>query len=151
MDKLTSLALPATIGSFATAALLTIYFGVLTLLSGWSFTLSQFEEFRPYILALAVGFGAQVGLFVYLKRMHTRHGAGRGAIAVSGTASTAAMLACCTHYLVNLVPMLGAAGLVTLAAQFQTELFWVGLAFNGAGLAYISAQIIRSKRHIMGV
>jgi Cu+-exporting ATPase len=43
----------------ALAALLGIYFGVLTALSGWDFTMSQFAEFWPYIVALAFGFGTR--------------------------------------------------------------------------------------------
>jgi Cu+-exporting ATPase len=150
MSNITRYALPAASGVMAAGVMLGIYFGVLTLASGWSFTLSQFEQFWPYILALAAGFGVQIGLFVHLRRIHAHHHNARHAVAVSGTASTAAMLACCTHYLANLIPMLGMAGAITLVSQLQTELFWVGLAFNAAGLAYIGAQVIRSGHHMMG-
>lgn len=34
---------PLAAGTLAFCALLTVYFGVLTLVSGWSFTASQFE------------------------------------------------------------------------------------------------------------
>ena len=44
-DKITALAG----GALAFFALLGLYFGVLTLASGWSFTLSQFAEFWPYL------------------------------------------------------------------------------------------------------
>jgi P-type Cu+ transporter len=54
---------PLTAGVAAFSALLAIYFGVLTLISGWSFTVSQFAEFWPYIGTLALGFGTQVGLY----------------------------------------------------------------------------------------
>ncbi len=37
------------------AALLGVYFGVLTLVSGWSFTTSQFVEVWPYISHLQLG------------------------------------------------------------------------------------------------
>jgi hypothetical protein len=36
---------PLAAGAFASSALLAIYFGVLTLVSRWSFTVSQFAEF----------------------------------------------------------------------------------------------------------
>lgn len=130
-------------------AMLAVYFGVLTLVSGWSFTVSQFREFWPYVVALAAGFGAQVGLFVQLRQIHAGHHGAHGAVAVSATTSTAAMLACCTHYLANIVPILGMAGIVTLVAQYQIELFWLGLAFNAAGLAYVATQLVRSRRHVM--
>ena len=118
-----------------------IYFGALTLVSGWSFTLSQFAEFWPYVIALAVGFGVQIGLYFHLKQLSVEHHYAHCAVATSGTTSASAMLACCTHYLTNILPVLGATGLVTIVAQYQVELFWVGLAFNAAGLSYVSWQV----------
>ena len=139
--------LPTSVGAMAAVAMLAIYLAVLSLVSGWSFTVSQFGEFWPYVVALAVGFGAQVGLFIQVRQIHSGHHGAQRAVAVSGTASTAAMLACCTHYLANLVPIIGMAGIVTFVAQYQIEMFWVGLAFNATGLAYIAAQLVRSRRH----
>jgi Cu+-exporting ATPase len=130
-----------------------MYFGVLTLVSGWDFTWSEFVVFWPYIVTLAVGFGAQVGLYLCLKQLsarhHHRHHAHR-MVAASGTTSSAAMLACCTHYLANVLPVLGAVGAVSFVAQYQVELLWVGLVFNGAGLAYISRQVWRANRAFVG-
>jgi len=139
-------------GVLASAALLSIYFGVLTLASGWSFMLSQFGEFWPYIVALAAGFGLQVGLFLRLKQLslqrHQRHCV--AAASASGTTSAVAMLACCTHYLANLLPVLGAVGVVSLVAQYQIELFWIGLAFNVAGLGYIGQRVRQASRAFVG-
>jgi len=138
----------AQIGFLALATLLGVYFGLLTLVSGWSFTLEQFGLFWPYIVALAAGFGVQVGLFGYLRRLVSGSQAHGKVVAVSGTASTAAMISCCTHYLANILPIVGAAGLVTLATQYQVELFWVGLAFNAAGVAYIGTKVAAAvKEH----
>lgn len=133
-------------GAGATAALLGVYFGALTLLSGWDFTLLEFLKYRYFIVALAGGFGLQVALFVHLRAIV--HGAREQGVvlATSGTASTAAMVSCCTHYLANIAPVLGAAGLVAFAAQYQVELFWVGLAFNAAGTAFIVSKIVQAKK-----
>ena len=141
---------PLTGAAAASAALLGIYFGVLTLVSGWSFTVSQFAEFWPYIVTLALGFGAQVGLYLYLKQLSLHHHHAHHMITASGTTSTAAMLACCTHYLANVLPILGAVGAVSLVAQYQVELFWIGLAFNAAGLAYIGHQVWLAKKAFLG-
>jgi Cu+-exporting ATPase len=51
------------------------------------------------------------------------------------------MLACCTHYLTNVLPVLGATGLVMIVAENQIELFWIGLAFNAAGFSYVLWQV----------
>ena len=67
-------------------------------------------------------------------------------VVASGATSTGAMLACCTHYLANILPVIGAAGAVTLIAQYQVQLFWVGLAFNLAGIIFIGSRIVSAGR-----
>ncbi len=137
-------------GAVAFFALLAIYFGVLTLLSGWTYTLSQFAEFWPYIVTLALGFGTQVGLYGYLKQLSAHHHHAQHMVAATGTTSTTAMLACCAHYLTNILPVLGAVGVVSIVAQYQTQLFWIGLAFNAAGLAYVGRQVLLARDAYLG-
>ncbi len=132
-------------GVAAILALLSVYFAILTFISGWNFTVNQFAQFWYFIVTLALGFGIQIGLYLYLKSS-LRHGDGSGKmVAVTGTTSTVAMISCCTHYLVNILPLLGATGIATLAAQYQVKLFWVGIAFNLLGIAYIGRRIIKMK------
>ena len=108
-------------GIGAALALLGLYFGVLTLVSGWDFTLEQFLTYRYFVLALAAGFGIQVGLFVHLKAL-VQGARNQGVVlATSGTASTAAMVSCCTHYLANIAPIIGAAGLGTLRLSTKSS------------------------------
>ena len=141
-----ALARPAGFGVGAFGMLLALYFGILTLVSGWSFTLEQFREFWFYIVPLAAGFGLQVALFLKLREVVSRAKEAGAVIAASGTTSTAAMISCCAHYLANVAPVLGATGLVAFAAQFQVELFWVGLAFNAAGIAYVGTKLYNASR-----
>ena len=141
---------PVAMGTLAFAALLAVYFGVLTLLSGWSFTVSQFKDFWYYVLPLAAGFGAQIGLYTYLKQLALNHEHCRRVAAASGTTSSAAMMACCAHYLANILPVIGAGAAVTLITQYQVEIFWVGLAFNAAGLIYIGRKVYIGRRHFLG-
>lgn len=137
---------PAGFGVGAFGALLVLYFGILALVSGWSFTLQQFAEFWFYIVPLAAGFGLQVALFLKLREVVSRAKEAGAVIAASGTTSTAAMISCCAHYLANAAPVLGATGLVAFAAQFQVELFWVGLAFNVAGIAYVGTKLWKATK-----
>ncbi len=137
---------PMAIGALATSAMLGIYFGVLTLVSGWDFTISEFSKYWYYILALALGFGIQIGLYVYLRLRLAHHHTGGKMVVASGATSTGAMLACCTHYLANILPVIGAAGAVTLVAQYQVELFWVGLAFNLAGIIFVASRIFSAGK-----
>jgi Cu+-exporting ATPase len=141
MNTITTTARPLQIGTLAFGVLLAAYFGVVTLVSGWKFTLSQFSDFWFYILPLAAGFGLQVALYMRLRLLLHQSKDARTVMAASGTTSTAAMVSCCAHYLVNVAPVLGATGLVTFAAQYQVEFFWIGIAFNAAGVAYIGNKL----------
>jgi Cu+-exporting ATPase len=146
MNAAVAMARPTGFGALAFGVLLAVYFGALTLVSGWNFTLSQFSDFWYYILPLAAGFGIQVALYVRLRQVISQARQSGTMVAASGTASTAAMVSCCAHYLANVAPVIGATGLVAFAAQFQVELFWLGLLFNGAGIVYIANQLVRASR-----
>ena len=126
------------------AALLVVYFVIVSWISGWNFALGQFADFWYFIVSLAAGFGLQIGLYVRLKErvaaMHQEMG-GKKVLAVSGTTSTVAMISCCVHYLANILPILGAVGAVTIISQYQIQLFWVGLAFNAAGILYMLKKL----------
>jgi Cu+-exporting ATPase len=137
---------PTGFGVLAFSLLLGAYFGVLTLVSGWKFTVSQFAEFWYYVLPLAAGFGLQVALYTRLRILLHPSKDSRTVMAASGTTSTAAMVSCCAHYLVNVAPVLGATGLVTFATQYQLEFFWVGLAFNAAGIVYIGNKLWKARK-----
>ena len=131
-------------GFIGATALLAVYFSIVGLISGWPFALSQFAQFWYFIVSLVIGFGIQIGLYAYLKNAVSReNGSGGGVLAVSGTTSTAAMLSCCAHYLANILPIIGAAGAISLISQYQIELFWVGLAFNAVGIIYIARKVIK--------
>ena len=139
---------PVLYGILASSILLGVYFTVLTLVSGWSFTQEQFVDYWYFVVSLAVGFGIQIALYQYIKSLvHSGKGMGK-VIGVSGTTSTAAMISCCAHYLVNLVPILGVTGLVTFVAQYQVKLFWVGIFFNILGIAYMATKIYKFKKHL---
>ncbi len=131
---------------YAAVLLLGAYFGILSLVSGWAFAADQFAAFWYFVVPLAVGFGIQVGLFVRLREVVGAARRSGVVVAASGTTSTAAMISCCAHYLATVAPVLGATGLVAFAAQFQVELFWLGLLFNAAGIAYVGSRLINASR-----
>lgn len=137
---------PIKFGSGALALLLAIYFGVVSLISGMDFAIEQFAKFWYFIVPLAFGFGIQVGLYTYLKNLVGQHGASGKVVAVSGATSTAAMVSCCAHYLVNVLPILGVTGFLTIVAEYQIELFWVGLVFNAAGILYVMSMVITANK-----
>ena len=136
----------AAMGILATAGLLGFYFAILTLVSDWAFTVDQFVTFRYYIISLAIGFGMQISLYTYLRSAIQSHCSSGKVVAVSGTTSTVAMISCCSHYLANVLPAIGAAGLITLVGQYQVELFCVGLASNAAGILYITSKMVQFSK-----
>lgn len=137
---------PLQFGAGALVLLLAIYFGVVSLISGMSFALEQFVKFWYFIVPLALGFGIQVGLYTYLKNLVGQHGASGKVVAVSGTTSTAAMVSCCAHYLANILPILGVTGFLTIVAEYQVELFWLGLAFNAFGILYVASKVVKATK-----
>jgi P-type Cu+ transporter len=140
-----SLEKPIRNGLLATIGMLALYFLAVGLISDWPFVKSQFALYWYFIISLAIGFGIQIALYTQLKQL-VASGLGSGRVlGVTGATSTAAMISCCAHYLTNILPILGTIGLVTFIAQYQTEFFWIGLAFNIAGITYMISKIKKVK------
>jgi len=143
----------------AVAVLLTLYFVLVSAISGPAFALSQFSTYWYFLIALALGFGTQIGLYSYLKKLVSdmnmampagtsgHSGVPGKTVAVTGTTSTLSMISCCAHYLANIVPILGIAGALSAVAAYQVEIFWIGLAFNLFGIAFIGNKIRIFKKH----
>ncbi len=131
----------------AVTSLLFLYFAIVSAISGFKFALSQFQRYWYFLSSLALGFGIQIGLYSYLKRLVENNNMGK-TVAVTGTTSTLAMISCCAHYLANIVPILGIASGLSLIAVYQVQIFWIGLAFNIFGIAFISNKIVKFKKHI---
>lgn len=135
-------------GVLASVILIGIYFVAVGLISEPSFAVSQWQKYWYFIVSLALGFGIQISLYSYLKNLiKSGHGEGK-VLGVTGTTSTAAMISCCAHYLANIVPILGIAGALSIIAQYQVKIFWVGLAFNMFGIVFIINKIIKFKKHL---
>jgi Cu+-exporting ATPase len=146
MNRIHVISKATAMGVLATAGLLGFYFLILSLVSDWAFAVDQFVTFRYYIISLAIGFGIQIGLYTYLRSAIQSHCSSGKVVAVSGTTSTVAMISCCAHYLANILPVIGATGLVSLVGQYQVELFWLGLASNAAGILYIASKVVRFSK-----
>ncbi len=132
-------------GIIATLTLLAVYVIIVSLVSGWDFMLIQLQTYWYFVISLAIGFGIQVGLYSYLKSAVTNTGK---VLAVSGTTTTAAMISCCAHYLVNLLPILGTVGIITIISQYQVQLFWIGIGFNLIGIIYMVNRVINFSKKL---
>jgi hypothetical protein len=128
----------------AALSLLVFYLGVITLAQSWGHALQQLGDDLPFVGAIAAGFGTQVGLFVYLRGLHDRAPAG-GVAASTGT-STAAMLACCAHHLVDVAPVLGLSGAAIFLNAYKTPLLWLGIVMNLVGILYLGRKILQARK-----
>src|SRR3989344_1439917 len=143
-----TMVVPVVYGILASAILLSVYFSILTLVSGWNFAVEQFATYWYFVVSLAVGFGIQITLYQYIKALvHSGQGMGK-VVGVSGTTSTAAMISCCAHYLVNILPVLGVSAFASFVGAYQVELFWIGILSNLVGIGYMTSRIIKFKNHL---
>lgn len=131
-------------GIGAAFVIIIVYLTIVSFVSGWNFAQGQFKQFWYFIVTLALGFGIQVGLYSYLRSMIKD--VSPRVIATTGATSTAAMISCCAHYLINLLPILGAVGVITIISEYQVGLFWIGLAFNLAGIIYMVNKVYRFSK-----
>ena len=129
------------IGFLGALILLAVYFSIITLISGWTFAWSQFTSFWYFILVLSLGFGIQVGLYVFLQAKIKNNAGAKRMVAVTGGASGAAMISCCSHYLVHILPIIGISGIASLLGQYQRELFWAAIGLNTAGILFIGNRV----------
>ncbi len=143
---------PIVVGLIASLALLLFYLGLVSLISrSWSHALSLLADDRWFVLPITLGFGIQAGLFTYLRSLH---GATKMPMAVTGSsagASTAAMVACCAHHVVDVLPLLGLSGAAIFLAQYKVPFMIVGLLSNAAGIGFLLTRIRKAKQQIISV
>ena len=134
---------PLIFGLLAALGLLAFYLGIITLAQGWEHAVQQLGDDRWFVGAIMAGFGTQVGLYTYLRRMQLRARAG-GVAASTGT-STVAMLACCAHHLTDVLAVFGLSGAAIFLTVYKTPLLWLGIVMNLFGIAYLLWQIHQQR------
>lgn len=109
----------------------------------------NFIELWYYIVGIIIGFGIQVGLWVYIKNCgrSSAHGAMPGA---SGTMSGTAMVACCAHHLTEVLPVLGLTGATIFLTQYQKPFLILGVSINILGIAYM-LHILQKHHETMSI
>jgi copper chaperone CopZ/uncharacterized membrane protein len=131
------------LGVLAAFAIVGIYLGMNTLTSDWYFAKVQFSENRWWIISLAIGLGIQVSLYSLFRGYHRGKNktAANSSLAASGGVSVVAMMACCSHYLATLIPLLGvsflSAAAVANIAQYQPYFFLAGIASCLLGIGFM--------------
>ncbi|MFQ5344143.1 MAG: hypothetical protein ACE5F6_21585 [Anaerolineae bacterium] len=143
------LAWPIAGGLLGALALTALYLGLVTLAESWTHALDLVREDAPFVVPIILGFGIQVGLFVYMKRgLHlpdsTRTA---GALTGAGTGtSTLAMVACCAHHVTDVLPLVGLSAAAVFLAEYKVWFMAVGLVTNLIGIAFM-LRLLRRERH----
>lgn len=133
-------------GVVGAAALLAIYLGIIAIAQGVEHAFAQLVADAVFVSLIAAGFGTQIALFVQLRTVDHQHRAA-AAVTVAGTGtSAAAMLACCAHHLVDLLPLLGLSAAAVFLNAYKTPLFLVSIGMNVVGIVVIARQLQRARR-----
>lgn len=134
------------IGLVGAGALLGLYLGIISLAQGVDHALEQLAADGLFVGLIAVGFGTQIALFAELRTVDRLHRASAAVTAAGTGTSTAAMLACCAHHLVDLLPLVGLSAAAVFLNAYKTPLFLVGIGMNGIGIVVIARQLQRARR-----
>ncbi len=132
-------------GILAGLAILAFYISVLTIFQSYGFALYEFKRLWIWIVPLAIGFGTQIGLYTSIKHDATmNHG-----VAASGTISGGSMVVCCSHYLLNIIPLIGITGLTAFSSflmTYQKVFFSIGILSSIVGIT----MMLNHKRKMKG-
>ncbi len=126
---------PVLIGILAGAALLAVYFLIVSLANSFSHAISEFARLSAWIYALVAGFGLQVGLYAHIREsFNARRLAGATtSVAAAGGASTTAMVACCAHHLADVLPIIGLSAAAVFLNRYQEAFLLSGVVSNAIG------------------
>ncbi len=147
---------PVMAGAITALGMVTFYLAILTALQSPAHALGQLANDAVWVGLVALGFGAQIGLYTYLHLvLKAAETAGAAVAASAGTGiSTLGMLACCAHHLTDIAPLVGLTGASALsgAIGFLSEWKYVfialGLVMNLFGIVVTGRTIWKSQAHL---
>ncbi|GBD07849.1 hypothetical protein HRbin22_00075 [Candidatus Thermoflexus japonica] len=149
--RLQALGIPVGAGLAGAALLVGLYLSLVTLAQGWGHALELLWEDRWLVGAIAAGFGIQVGLYVYLRRLRAcpvnPHAATAMTAAGTGTSSLA-MVGCCAHHVTDALPLLGLTAAATLLNQYRIPFMVVGIGMNGVGILWMGRALLRIRQRM---
>ena len=129
-------------GMLAGLGLLAFYLSVVSIFQGIELAFLNLRGLWYLIFPLAIGFGTQIGLFFSIK--HTAQLT--GTVAATGAISGGSMVACCSHFLLQIIPLVGISGLAIFLVKYQTWFLIIGILSNILGIAVM----LRHKRKMKG-
>ncbi len=135
-------------GIGAILIVIAINFTILSLLGFPSMAVEIIKKYFPLLVVLVGGFGLQIGLFAYYRSLNA---VSCSTAVASGSASVISMVSCCSHYLLNLIPFLGALiGVSALASLSKYTLHFIifGIVSNAIGLGVIYYQTNKFHKRV---
>ncbi|MEM7827113.1 MAG: hypothetical protein QXD72_00155, partial [Candidatus Aenigmatarchaeota archaeon] len=118
-------------GILSSLSLIFLYLIIVSLFQGLNYAIGRFVEFWYLMTPLVIGFGVQVGLFIYIRnfmKMST------GTTGACGGISMTSMVACCVHHVTDVIPILGVSAVGVFLLQYQPVLLAVGIVSNIVGI-----------------
>lgn len=129
-------------GSLAGLGIIGFYLTVISIFQSFEIALFSLRNLWYWIFPLAAGFGTQIGLYTSI-----RHTAALNAeVATTGTFSAGSMVACCSHYVLSLIPIAGATALGIFLLEYQEFLFGIGILANIFGIGIM----LKHKKRLKG-
>ncbi len=129
-------------GILSGLGILAFFIVILTIFQSWGLAIYEFKRLWPWLITLAIGFGTQIGLYASIIHDATIN---RG-IKTTGGISGGSMLICCSHYLLNLLPIIGVSALSTFLMEYQKWFFSVGIVASIVGIYFL----LKHKREMKG-
>ena len=136
------------IGWAAAFVLVALYMVLVSIANSPAHALDLLWGDRYFVAAISAGFGVQAGLYAYVRLIlaNAREARSSGAIAAAGTGtSTAAMVACCAHHVVDVLPVVGLSGAAIFLNDYRVPIMLLGLAINAAGIV-VMLGVVGSTR-----
>ena len=133
-------------GSIALVAMTGFYLAIMFITMTPNEVWFNFQEFWYLIIGIVIGFGVQIGLWVYIKNCGHMEVNG-GMAGASGAMSGTAMVACCAHHLADVLPILGISGAAIFLTQYQRPFLVLGLSINLIGIVYMLRLLSKQKNN----
>jgi len=138
---------PVAAGVIAAALLAGVYVALVGVLQDFNHAIELIIGDWYFVIPIVMGFGVQVGLFVYIHTVLHPHRGTRSTTAVAGAGtgtSTVAMIACCAHHLTDVLPILGFSGAALFLNDYRGPFMALGIATNVAGIVMMIRLIRKS-------
>ena len=129
-------------GILSGLGLLVFYLSFVSVFQGIDFAFLNLRSLWYLIFPLVIGFGIQIWLYSSIR--HTANLT--GTVAGTGTISGGSMVACCSHFLLNMIPIAGASGLSLFLVQYQKWFLGFGILSNIFGITLM----LRHKNNMEG-